>query len=413
MRLLAYIAFRHLMARKRQSIVSLLGIVIGVGFFLAISSMMQGSQRDFISRLVDKSPHITISDEYREPEIQPIEQLHPEGLVELRSIKPQADTRGIRGYRQVVEYIEGIPNLRVSAVQAGQGILSFAGRDANIQINGIIPQDLRDITTLQEDMKQGSIDDLIANRNGIIVGQELLRKYALSLNDNITVASAVGQVRTFKIVGVFRTGNAAYDEGTTYADIKRIQALMNRPDRANSIIIKMGDPQAAQTIAKKIEEQIGYKTVSWQEQNEGILNTLVIRNIIMYSVVSAVLIVAAFGIYNIISTVVMEKQRDIAILKSMGFKASDVKNIFIIQGVLLGIAGIMAGLPFGALLMTGLGQIVFRPPGIDPLKMPLDWGVGQFLIAGAFAMGAALLASWLPARKGARVLPVDILRGLH
>ena len=142
------------------------------------------------------------------------------------------------------------------------------------------------------------------------------------------------------------------------------------------------------------------------------MKTLAIRNTIMYTVVSAVLLVAAFGIYNVISTVVMEKHRDIAILKSMGFYAADVQKIFLIQGVLLGIAGSMAGLPLGMAFMAGLMQIRFKPPGAtETINMPIDWSVPQFLIATAFAMVAAILAAFLPARKGAKVQPVDILRG--
>lgn len=411
MHLLSGIALRHLLARKRQSIVSLLGIVIGVAFFLAISAMMQGSQRDFIGRLVDNAPHITVSDTYRNPAKQPLNILHRHGAIDIRNVKPQTETRGIRGYRQALDYIRTMPGLRASAVLTGQALLSFAGRDVNIVLNGMIPDEMTALTTIDEHMVEGTIDDLIANRNGIIVGAELMRKLSLDRGDNITLVAATGQVRTFKIVGVFRIGRADYDETQAFTDLKRVQALMNRPDRANSIIIKLDDAATAQTVAHKIESRIGYKTLSWQESNEDILNALVIRNIIMYSVVSAVLVVAAFGIYNIISTVVIEKHRDIAVLKSIGFRARDIRQIFIIQGFLLGLAGIAAGLPLGALLMVALSQITFRPPGMDPLHMPMDWSLPQFLIAAAFALAAALLAAFLPARKGAAVLPVDILRG--
>ena len=118
-----------------------------------------------------------------------------------------------------------------------------------------------------------------------------------------------------------------------------MQALLKRPNRANTIIVKLDDPQQAQHVAAEIERRFGYKSVSWQEASEDMMSTLVTRNIIMYTVVSAVLIVAAFGIYNVISTVVLEKQRDIAILKSIGFRARDIRRIFLIQGLLLGIAG--------------------------------------------------------------------------
>jgi lipoprotein-releasing system permease protein len=132
----------------------------------------------------------------------------------------------------------------------------------------------------------------------------------------------------------------------------------------------------------------------------------------MYSVVSAVLVVAAFGIYNVISTVVMEKQRDIAILKSMGFYIKDIRNIFLIQGVVLGIVGCLTGIPLGMIFMVGLSQIRIKPPGsTEIVQMPIDWGYEQFLVAIVFAMVAAILAALLPAYKAASVQPVDILRG--
>lgn len=412
MRLMVFIALRHLLFRKRQSVVSLLGIVIGVAFFLAISSLMQGSQKDFIEKLIDNSPHITVSDEYRGVKKQPVEGLYPTAVIELRNVKPLTETRGIRGYRQIVEDLKRMPGVRASAVLNGQAILSFAGKDVNIVLNGMVPEDMRDITTIEDHMVEGSVDDIITNRNGIAVGEALMKKMSLGMGDNITLAASTGQVRVFKIVAMFRTGRSDYDESQAFVDIKRVQALMDRSNRANTIIIKLDDAQEAHRIAAEIESKIGYKAVSWQEASEDIMSTLAIRNIIMYSVVSAVLVVAAFGIYNIISTVVMEKHRDIAILKSMGFRARDIKNIFIIQGAVLGIAGLMAGLPLGCMLMLGLMQIKFKPPGLtEEISMPLDWSAPQFFIAGGFAFAAALLASYLPARKAAQVLPVDILRG--
>lgn len=407
-----YIAIKYILSRKRQSLVSVMGIVIGVAFFLAISSLMQGSQNDFIARLVDNSPHITISDDYRSADTQPVTKIYPAAVIELRNVKPESESRGIRGYRQIVEDLRKIPGVRASASLTGQSILSYAGRDVTIALNGMIPQDMRDITTIDEHMVEGHLDALIANRNGIIVGQELMRKQSLSLGENITLAASTGQVRTFKIVGVFRTGRVQYDETQAFVDIKRVQALMNRSNRANTIMIKLDDPEKARELAREIETVVGYKSVSWQEASEDIMSTLAIRNIIMYSVVSAVLIVAAFGIYNIISTVVMEKHKDIAILKSMGYRAYDIQMIFLLQGIILGVWGVLAGLPLGCLLMVGLMQIKFTPPGgTDLVSMPIDWGVPQFLIAAVFAFAASLLASYLPARKGARVLPIDILRG--
>lgn len=412
MRLFFYIAIKHIMARKRQSLVSLLGVIIGVAFFLAIASLMQGSQNDFIKRLIDNAPHITISDEFREAKTQPVEQIYEGSVVELRSIQPLPETRGIRGYKRIVDELKAMPGVRASASLSGSAILNFAGRDFSIVLNGMIPQDMLNLTTIEENMVEGSVNDLISNRNGIIVGAELVRRLMLQNGDNITLTASTGQVRTFKIVGIFRTGSVDYDEKQAFTDIKRVQAMMNKSNRANTVIIKMEDSAKAEALARELESRIGYKAVSWQEASEDIMSTLAIRNIIMYTVVSAVLLVAAFGIYNIIFTIIMEKQKDIAILKSMGFRAGDIKWIFIIQGCVLGIGGVMLGLPLGCALMYALMQIEFKPPGVsEPVNMPIDWSAPQFFIAGAFAFIAAVMASYLPARKGAKVLPVDILRG--
>ena len=276
----------------------------------------------------------------------------------------------------------------------------------------MIPAEVSDVTTIQNYMIGGGINELIANPDGIILGDALAKKLSLSLGENVAVTAPTGEVHTFKILGLFHTGRANYDETEAFADLKRVQALLKRLNRTNNIVIKLEDAQRAHAIADVIESRFAYKSVSWQEANEDLMSTLTTRNIIMYTVVSAVLIVAAFGIYNVISTVVLEKQRDIAILKSTGFRASDIRRIFVIQGTLLGLAGSGLGLPLGAALMFGLTQVRLKFPGSsDPVPLPIAWDWRQFAIATTFALGAALCAGLLPARKAASVQPVDILRG--
>ncbi len=412
MKLLIIIALRHLLARKRQSIVSLLGIILGVAFFLAISALMQGSENDFMKRLVDNSPHITISDEFRDPRIQPVQKLYEGGAIDLRGIKPVTETRGLRGYKQILSYLRTVSGLRASPVLAGQVIVSFAGQDSSLSLSGMIPAEIATVSTIQNYMVQGKVENLIANPNGVIIGAQMAKRFGLDMGDNLTVTSPAGIVKVFKIVGIFKTGRGHYDEEQGFADLRRVQVLMNKPNRANSIIIKIDTPQKARDIAKTIEARIGYKAMSWQESSEDLMNTFAIRNRIMYTVVSAVLLVAAFGIYNVISTVVMEKQKDIAILKSMGFLSSDIRRIFLVQGILLGLAGNFFGLPLGCGFMFGLAHIKFKPPGAsDVIFMPLSWGWEQFAIAASFAMIAAMIAAFMPARKAAKVHPVDILRG--
>ena len=412
MKLMLRIALRQLLDRKRQSLVSLAGIVLGVALFLAVASLMQGSEKDFIKRLIDNSPHITVSDDFRNPRPQPLEIRYPDALTQVHSVKPMFEVRGIRQHEQMVDFLRAQEGVEAASVLLGQALISFAGRDVSITLNGINPEEVDSVSTISDYMIEGGVDELIINPDGLIVGAELVRRLALEMGENVTVATTSGELRTFKIVGIFRTGRASYDEQQVFADLKRVQALMDRPNRANSVIVKLPDPGTAFNLASRIEAEYGYKAVSWQEASEDILSTLVIRNIIMYTVVSAVLIVAAFGIYNVISTVVLEKHRDIAIMKSMGFKAGDIRAVFLIQGLILGAVGNLFGIPLGCGLMLLLGQIEFNPPGAtEAVMMTIDWTWPQFAIASAFAMLAALMAAFLPARKAAQVHPVDILRG--
>jgi lipoprotein-releasing system permease protein len=412
MNALWYVAFKHLLARKRQSLVSLLGIVLGVAFFLAIAALMQGSENDFIRRLVDNTPHITVYDEFRNPRKQPLAVRYPERVTEVRNVKPVTETRGIRGYERLLPEIRTLPGIRASPVLVGQALVSFAGKERALSLNGMIPAEINDISTIRNFMIDGQVDDLIAEPDGIIIGHELARTLSLSRFNVITVVAPQGQVRTFRIVGIFRTGRSDYDNRQAFVALKRAQALFGRSHRINNIVIRLNVPQRAREVAATIEARIGFKAVSWQEASEDLMKTLAIRNTIMYTVVSAVLIVAAFGIYNVISTVVLEKQRDIAILKSMGFYAQDIQQIFLIQGIVLGLIGCMLGLPLGSLFMYGLMQIRFKAPGSSEIiQMPIEWAWQHFAIAGGFALCAALFAAYLPARKASRVYPVDILRG--
>jgi len=407
------IAITHLVSRKRPTLVSLVGIALGVAFFLAVSALMRGSERDFIKRLVDSSPHLTVYDEYRNPQPQPAVLRWPNGAIELRRVKPLREVRGIRGHAQKLAFIESLPELRAAPVLAGSVVLTFAGRSEGVTLSGIIPAKMKGVSTIEDKMTQGSLDALSVNPNGLIIGEGLAKKFGVSMGGMVNAVAPASEPRALKVVGVFRTGNANYDETQTFALLKRVQGLLDRPDRVNRFILQFNDPYAARQVASLIEARISYKAVSWLEASEDLMNVLLVRNLIMYSVVSAILVVAAFGIYNTLSTIVMEKVHDIAILKSMGFHARDIRRIFLAEGVMLGMVGSLLGLGLGMGLMALLGQVEIKPPGATEIvQLPIYWGYDQYLLALGFAMASAVGAAVLPARKAARVQPVTILRGM-
>ena len=406
------VALAHLVHRRRSTLVSLMGITLGVGFFLAVSALMRGSEKDFIKRLIDNSAHITVMDQYRAPRVQPAELRWPGAVVAISNVKPQVETRGIRGYRSKLDEIEAIPGVRIAPVLHGSAVLTFAGQQQGVSLSGVVPARMKTVSTIGEKMVVGTLDDLAAASNGIIIGQGLADKFQLRVGSAVSVVSGSAGSRTMKVVGIFRTGNAGYDEGETFTLLKRAQVILERPNRVNRFIIQLADPQSAREVASRIERSIGYKSVSWIEASEDILSLLLVRNIIMYSVVSAILVVASFGIYNTISTIVMEKTRDIAILKSMGFRAREIQRIFVLQGSIIGTLGSSFGLLLGFAMMHVLEQIELKPPGVsDVVHLPVWWGPEQYLLAAGFAMLSCVGAAYLPARRAGRLQPVDILRG--
>ena len=205
---------------------------------------------------------------------------------------------------------------------------------------------------------------------------------------------------------------APIDNFESYALLKKAQILQDRPNVINQIRIRLNDVNQARSIASSIEARLDYRTESWEETYENILGIFVIQNAIMYSTVSAILIVAAFGIFNIISTVIHEKTRDIGILKSIGFEERDIRRIFLIEGLLVGLVGTLLGWALGYGLTRLLGTIRFHIEGfVTATGFILHYSITHYLIAGGFALLSATFAAWLPARKAARLNPVDIIRG--
>jgi lipoprotein-releasing system permease protein len=201
------------------------------------------------------------------------------------------------------------------------------------------------------------------------------------------------------------------DESTAYVLVKTAQILAQQTGLVNEIRLRVADPMVARDVSERIERETGYKSVSWQEAHEDLLSAFVVRNIIMYTVVGAILLVASFGTYNIISTITHEKARDIAIMKSLGLSEFTVRGIFVLEALIIGVAGGLAGFLLGYLLCIALGSIEIKNPFLDSNRLPLAYSYWHYLMAGLVALVSSVAAGYAPARKAARVHPVDIIRG--
>jgi len=409
MNLILDIAFTHVRARARQTLVAVAGVATGVGFSIMMAALMVGSQNDFMRQLIDALPHIAVSDERRNPPRQPAEQEF--ATAKIYGLTPEERRKGIKNPLATMASLEGWVPGAVAPSTRTQGIIRYAGRDVAVSITGIDPQREPHVSALPKHMRGATLAALYRATNAIILGDRLAEKLGARVGSNLTVQTSEGVSLGAQVVGLFHSGVRSVDESNAYVLLKTAQILAKQTALINELRVRVDDAMAAGEVAQRIERQTGYKSVSWQEAHEDLLSSFVIRNVIMYTVVGAILLVASFGTYNIISTITHEKARDIAIMKSLGLSERTVRMIFVIEALIIGLAGALAGFVFGYLLCLALGTIEFKSPFMDSNRLPLVYAPLHYLIAGGVALVSSFAAGYAPARKAARVHPVDIIRG--
>jgi lipoprotein-releasing system permease protein len=409
MKLILAIAWTHITFRARQTLVAIAGVMTGVGFSIMMAALMQGSQNDFIATLVDALPHISVTDELREPTPQPANVVYD--AAEIHGLTPEVRRPGIKNPMATIASLQGwVPGAITASVQS-KAVLRFAGRDLTVSVIGIDPRTEADVSNLATHMRVGTLSSLYRASNAILLGDRLANKIGTRHNSNITLVSAQGVTMTATVAGTFHSGFRVTDETTAYVLLRTAQTLENQIGIVNEIRVRTSEPMDARLISERIGEQTGYKSISWQEAQEDLLNAINIRNVLMYTIVGAILLVASFGTYNIISTITHEKTRDIAIMKSLGFGNEIILAVFLIEAVLVGLAGSALGWGLGYLLTRGLASLDFTNPFSDYNHLPVLYSLNHYVIATLVSLVASLIAGYFPARAAARVNPVDIIRG--
>jgi lipoprotein-releasing system permease protein len=409
MNLILDIAWTHVRARVRQTGFAVAGVATGVGFSIMMAALMQGSQDDFTNRLVNTMPNITVSDERRTPPPQPADTLY--AAAEIHGLTPEVRRRGIKNPLASMAALEAwVPGVVGPSVKV-QAIIRYANHDIATNVIGIDPRREARVSDLPKQMRGATLNALFRATNAIVIGDRLSDKIGARIGANITLQTSEGAHMNAQVVGFYHSGVRQIDESTAYVLIKTGQILSKQTGLINELRVRLRDPMSSREIAARVETDTGYKSVSWQEANEDLISTFIIRNIIMYTVVGAILLVASFGTYNIISTITHEKARDIAIMKSLGLSEYTVRMIFVIEAMIIGLVGAAAGFLLGYLLCVALGSVEIKNPFLDSDRLPLAYTYTHYLMAGLVALVSSVVAGYQPARKAARMHPVEIIRG--
>jgi lipoprotein-releasing system permease protein len=342
------------------------------------------------------------------------EQVNGKGINKVYHQKPKNETPKLRNAAQIAELIRkdkrvtGVAPSLSSQVFYNYGPVQLSG---NILGVDILEEDK--LFGLRSKMKEGRIEDLKANHDGIIMGRGLARKLNMQTGDRVVITTPQGYTMTLKVVGIFQMGLGAVDNVRSYANLSTVQTILQQDHLyITDINIKLVDLHQAKVIAPEYQSMFRYKAEDWETANATFLTGNIIRNILTYSVSITLLIVAGFGIYNILNMTIINKMKDIAILKAMVFAGKDVKQIFMIQSLVIGFLGSVLGLAIGFALSSLIAQAPFNGGDFITLDhFPVNFDPKYYIIGIVFGVATTAFAGYMPSRKAAKVDPIEILRG--
>jgi len=398
-----HIALRYLLARRKQafisviSLISTLGVTVGVMALVIALALMTGLQQELRDRILGSNPHVYVW-----------------------------NTGGIADYHAEAAKLRRLPNVVGAAPEIlGQGLIS-AGRETQpVQIKGIDPVLEQQVTDIKGAMQSGSLDELNKSSgfDGILLGKDLAAKLGVAIGDSVSLLTPQGTLspmgmiprsRRLRVAGIFSLGLYEFDSSYGFVSLDVARRLFDK-DQVDLIQLRVDDIYLAPRIAQAIPAELGaqYVTENWSEMNRSLFSALWLEKMAISLTIGLIVMVAALNIVASLILLVMEKNRDIAILKTMGASAGSVTAIFMMQGLIIGVVGTMAGAGAGYALSFVLDRYkVIRVP-IDVYQishvpftvLPLD-----FVLVVVAAVLVCFVATIYPSRQAARLDPAQALR---
>ena len=400
------IAKTYIISNKKLTAVAAAGVVLGMSIYIFMNSMLVGFDKSSSASIFKTTSHIRV---YKDDEISKVlvKNSKENYLIINPKIVPSNNT--IINPKLISETILKQPEVTVVTPQVSVNVFYNNGKS---QISGLAigikPEEANVMYNIKSFMAEGNFDLLKSNPNGIIIGSGIAEKMNAKIGDNINLTSSKSVNKTYKVVGIFETNNSKVDKSNSYVNLASSQQLLKEgASYITDINVNIIDPEKAKAIAEKISNITGYKAEGWKEANETFMAANKMRKMIITFVSLTILLVAGFGIYNILNMTVSQKINDIAILKAMGFKGKDVIRIFVTQAVTIGIMGVIGGMIMATFLITFLKKVYV---GCDIGYFPIDYEPTKYLQGVVIGLVITFFAGYIPAKKAAQVDPVTIFR---
>ena len=415
MRFELFVASRYLRAKRRQAVVgvitaiSIIGVAAGVASLILALAITNGMQRDLQRGLLSSTAQVQLM---------------------------RVASDGIDDWRALTDRLRTLPHVTAAAPALyGQVLISRGARSGGALVKGILPAEERTVSSLLDDIKQGSAaplapaaaatdQDATGTLPPLVLGSDLADQIGAGVGDSVLVTSPQGELtpfglvpkyERFQVVGIFHSGFYQYDSSFALARLTDIQHLFGEPNIVSIISFKVDNLYHADRIGKEIEQAAGsgFMTTNWMEQNQELFHALGEEQAVTFIVIGLIVCVAALNILIALTMMVMEKTRDIAVLMSYGVRPSQVRRIFVWQGMLIGILGTSIGLVVGYALAWAGGhyRIIHLSAAVyslDYLPFAPRWQDGA--IVAVVALGVSLLATLYPSSSAAKILPAEALR---
>lgn len=415
MNVILKIAKTHLMSKPKQTLVAMLGVTFGIGMFIMMISLMTGLNNFTEDLTKIASADIRIYKDVTEPRATLLDRIRPEGLNLVHHVKPKNESDKIRNARQIADLLRQDPEvIGVAPRLTSQVFYNFGPVKLNGSVAGVDILEEDKLFDLHSKIKAGSLAALKTTSNGLIIGSGLAKKLSAQVGDLLMVTTPQGVIYTMKVVGIFQLGLGEIDNVRSYANLATVQKLLGKDaSYITDLNLKITNYREAKAKAQTIQAAYGNKAEDWETANSTLLAGAIIRDIMTYSVSITLLIVAGFGIYNILNMTIYSKMKDIAILKATGFAAKDVTGIFLTQSLIIGLIGSLMGLVVGFVFSLLLAQVPFDGGELLALdSLPINFDTKYYIIGIVFGVLTTAVAGWMPSRKAGKIDPIEIIRGI-
>jgi len=401
-----FLGLRYLKAKRKQrfisviTIISVLGVMVGVMALVVVLSVMNGFRSDLMSKILGVNSHVLV--------------LNLSGT--------------FNGYQQVAEKVEKMDGVvAITPFVYTQVMLNNSGRVSGAVLRGVDPKSAARVVSFDKMIKEGSLSSLSEAENGIpsiIIGSELAKQIGASTGSLVTVISPEGKLtplgrtpntKRFKVTAIFDSGMYEYDASMVYISLGEAQRFLALGDSVTGLELKVKEVYQSDIIARKIQKSLGYPywTKDWKLMNRSLFSALKLEKLTMFVILTMIVLVGALNIISTLVMVVMEKTRDVAILRAMGASARSIMSIFMLQGILVGVIGTIAGLFSGLGLCHLLSRYKFinLPSDVYYIsKLPVQVSVSDVSIVAAAAVVISFLATLYPAWYASRLNPVESFR---